>query len=148
MVGGGLIGAVGNEGALAGPQRAHQRHQVVERVAFEVELGLRPLFQQLGEVVHVARADVALVGPRVHGDAVGTGFEHEGRGAGHAGHGERARVAQQGDPVQVDRQPGGAALRVQAGREQGVHGLAVFPKFANFWRSSMTWRVRSGAEPR
>ena len=58
-----------------GLQRAHEVHQVVERVALDVELGLRPSLHQRGELVHVVRADVALVGPRVHGDAVRAGLE-------------------------------------------------------------------------
>ena len=39
VVGGGLLGAVGHEGALLRPGLAHQLHQVVERVALDVELG-------------------------------------------------------------------------------------------------------------
>jgi hypothetical protein len=76
VVAGGLLDAVGHEGDLMRPQRPHQAHQVVEGVAFEVVLGLRPAAcSSACQVVHVLRADVSLIGPRVHGDALGAGLQ-------------------------------------------------------------------------
>jgi hypothetical protein len=95
MVGGELALAVGHEGHLMRPHGAHEVHQVVEGVALDVVLGLRPVLQQRGEVVHVVRADVALVGPRVHGDAVGAGLQASVARAHDARDAQVARVAQQ-----------------------------------------------------
>ena len=93
-----------------------QRHQVVERIALDVELGLRPVLQQRGELAHVAGADVALVGARVHGDAVRAGLERDRRRPTTLGIAECALVAQQGDLVDVDRQRRERPPRVEAGR--------------------------------
>ena len=102
---------VGHEGALLRPQLAHERHQVVERVAFDVELGVGPVLQHRRELAHVAGADVALVGPRVHGDAVRAGLEGDARQADDARDRQRPLVAQQRDLVDVDRERGHVAAR-------------------------------------
>jgi hypothetical protein len=103
-----LAFAVGHEGHLLRPL-AHEGHQVVEGVALDVVLGLRPVFHQRGKVVHVVRADVAFVGPRVHGDAVGASLQRQRGDVHDAGNAQVARVAQLGHLVDVDRQRGAAA---------------------------------------
>jgi len=52
-----------------GAHLAHKVHQVVKRVAFDVELAVGPRFEQSCQIVHIASADVALVRAGVHGDA-------------------------------------------------------------------------------
>jgi hypothetical protein len=126
---------------LLRPQRTHQRHQVVERVALDVELGLRIFLQQGGERVHVAAADVALVRARMDGDAGGAGVERDPRQADDARDRERALVAQQRDLVHVDRKRGRAAARVLARRHERVHRSSACA-------SIMTCRVRSCEVPR
>jgi hypothetical protein len=49
----------------------------VKGVALDVELGLPPALQQRVQLAHVGGADVALVGARVHGDAVGAGLQRQ-----------------------------------------------------------------------
>jgi hypothetical protein len=90
VVGGGLPGGVGNEGALVRPRRADDGHQVVEGIALDVELGRGPVLEHRGEIVHVSAADVALVGPGVHGDAMSARFEDACGQAGDARDGKRA----------------------------------------------------------
>ena len=102
MVAGELVFAVGHEGHLMRPQVAHEAHQVVERVSLDVVLGLRPVLQQRGDLVHVVGTDVALVGPRMHGDARRPGLQAQRSGPGHAGYAQVARVAHQRDLVEVD----------------------------------------------
>jgi hypothetical protein len=102
-----------------GRSLAHQRHQILVRIAFDVELGLGPVLQHHRKLAHVAGADVALVGARVDGDAVRAGRERDRRQADHARDRERALVAQQGDLVDVDRQRRERPPRVEAGREGG-----------------------------
>jgi len=147
VVGRGLRGGIRHEGALlraegAAGQLAQQLHQVVEWIAFDVELGLRPALQQRGEFVHVVPADVALVGPRMHGDALGAGPEHDRRHTRHVRDADVARVAQQCDAVEVDRQRGARAAGGGIGGDERVHS----PISLSVCR--MTSRERSSGEPR
>ena len=82
----------------------------------------------------------------MHRDAVGPGRQRKRRGARHAGNAQRARVAQQRHLVEVDRQRGVAALRVETGRLQWVHGDEEL--VLRLCTSSITWRVRMTGEPR
>ena len=119
VVGGGLLGAVGNEGALLRARRSRtQLHQVVERVALDVELGRGQRFSSAASSCTSWAADVALVGPRMNGDAVRARLERDRGGAHHARDAERARVAQQRDLVDVDRQ-GRAAARASGRSSPG-----------------------------
>jgi hypothetical protein len=130
--------AVGHKGRLVRAHLTHKVHQVVKRIAFDVVFAAGPVLQQVGKVEHVLRADVALVRARVHGDAVRTGLQALGGRAGEAGNAQVARVAHQGDFVQVDRQGcfhGGQAGEVAA------------PHIYRFWRSIIIWRVRSVVTP-
>ena len=120
MVAGELARRVGHEGGLLRAMRAHERHQVVERVALDVELGLRPARQQRSELDHVVAADVARIGARVHGDALRPGLQAQRGGAHDARDAEVARVAQQRDLVDVDRQ---RAARRGGRRRRGDSGF-------------------------
>ena len=104
VVAGELVLAVGHQGALLWPQLAHQVHEVVKGVALDVELALRPLPHQARDVLRVLRADVALVGPRVDGDALGARLQAQLGRAQRAGQGQVAAVAQQRHFVDIDRQ--------------------------------------------
>ena len=149
VVGGELALAVGHEGGLLRAHRTHQVHQVVEGVAFEVVLGLRPDFQQRRQLEHIAVADVPLIRPRMHRDAVGTGLQRQRRQPHDVRDAEVAGVAQQRDLVHVDRERGrraGTFTRVIRGN-QWVHRRLGF-RSRSFCTSTITWRVRKGAAPR
>ena len=53
MVAGELAFAVGHKSHLVGAHLAHKVHQVVKRVAFNVELTIRPCFEQLVQIKHI-----------------------------------------------------------------------------------------------
>ena len=120
VVAGELAFAVGHKGHLLGAHAAHKTHEVVEGVALDVVLAPGPGFEQLGQLGHVGGADVAFIGPGVHGDAVGTGLQTLGGGARQAGNAEVPGVAQRGHFVDVDRQ--GAAGVESGGGCGGGHG--------------------------
>ena len=96
-VGGDGVGCVGHERDLCGPHLQHQRDEVRNRIALNVEFG----GQHPCEVPHVVVADVARVGPRVDRDAVrAEAFDVRGR-ADHVGEIAAARVAHHGDLIDV-----------------------------------------------
>ena len=101
---------------------ANDIHQVVQRISLDVVFGLRPISHQLSQIEDVVSADVALFGTRVHGDATRAGLQGQSSGTGDAGNVKRALVAQQRHLVQVDRELGMPAMRIEAGGEQGIHG--------------------------
>jgi len=85
VVGGQLAIAIGYQGDLRRPDRLAQCQQAritgawrCKRVAFDVEFHPARSAQRT-QRVHVVAADVARVGARMHGEAVGAGIE-----AGHA----------------------------------------------------------------
>ena len=104
MITGEGLARVGHERRLLGLHSLTMLEQAVERIAFDIVFGARVALQQLGELEHVAGANVALVGPWVHGDALGTRLERDPRKPDDAGDVERARVAQGGHFVDVDGQ--------------------------------------------
>ncbi len=83
-------------------QLMHHVHQVVQRVALDVEFTLGPGLHELGQVMHIGAADMALVGSGMHRDAVRTGLQTQRGGARDAGDAQVARVAHQRDFVEVD----------------------------------------------
>mmetsp|Transcript_4852 Transcript_4852/g.17273 ORF Transcript_4852/g.17273 Transcript_4852/m.17273 type:complete len:287 (+) Transcript_4852:1388-2248(+) len=119
MVGGELVFGVGHEGDLMGTMPVHEVHQVLGRVAFDVELGVGPVLQQGGQVIDVTGPDVAGVRAGMHRDALGAGAQAELGRAQHAGDAEVARVAQQRHLVDVDRQ---RAARAGMGKRVHVRG--------------------------
>ena len=145
VVAGELSRRVGHEGALLRPVLAHEAHQVVQRIAFDVELGVRPALQQRRQIADIVRADVPLVGPRVHGDALRSGLEAQRRRASHARDAKVAGVAQQRDLVDVDRQRTARLPGASLGSDQWVHGGVLG---SNGFKSRSTWRVRNGTAPR
>ena len=101
VVAGELAFAVGHKGRLLRAQVAHKVHQVVQRVALDVELASRPVLEQRGQFMHVTGTDVALVRPRMHGDALSPRLQTQPGRARHAGNAQVPGVAHQGHLVQV-----------------------------------------------
>ena len=111
VVAGELVLAVRHKGALVqrqapGRQVPHKIHQVLGRVAFDVELAVRPILHQGGDFIHVVSADVPLIRPRVDGDALRAGLQAQLGRTQHARDAQVAGVAQQRDLVDVDGQGG------------------------------------------
>ena len=97
VVGCQLLVAVGHEGDLRGARGEHEVHELGFGVALYVELrGDERL-----EVAHVLAADVALVGARMHGDALCAKALAILRHAQHVGVVAAPRVAQCGNLVDV-----------------------------------------------
>ena len=100
-------GRVGHQRALLRAHLAHDLEQPLVGIALDVQLATRPPRpHQLGQRRHVAAADMALVGTRMHGQPVGAGIVRDAREAQHIGHPGMPRVAQQRDLVEVDAQSG------------------------------------------
>ena len=119
VVGGELRVGVRDQRRLVGARRLDEaieaRVAVVAgsggRVALDVELDVRRLGgQQRGQRLHVGRANVALIGPRVDGDAVCARRDGDPRRVEDAGPGALPRVAEPGDLVDVDRERGHGIL--------------------------------------
>ena len=51
-------------------------HQVVMRIAFDVEFAIRILCEQGGQRCDVVQANMSLIGTRMHSDTSGTGIEN------------------------------------------------------------------------
>jgi len=103
--------------------------QIVERVTFDVEFARRPTPEHGCKGNHVCAADVAAVRPRVHGDPVGAGFQHERGSALDARNAERARVAHQRHLVQIDAQ--GCHSSLKSCRMRRVFSGPAFEMVAN-----------------
>ena len=130
VVAGELAFAVWHKGDLVRAHRTHMRHQVVEGVALDVEFAVRPGLHQRGQLGHVAGADVALVRARVDGDALRASLQAQLGCARHTGDAQMARIAQQRDFIDVDRQG-----------HRGIFGVH------KVWMSSIIWRVRKAPTP-
>ena len=76
----------------------------VARIALDVVLDRGPNSAAISAASsqHVASPDVALVGARMHGDAVRAGADHQARGLEHARIAHVALIAQQRHLVEVD----------------------------------------------
>ncbi len=126
MVGGELVLAVGHEGDLMRAHLAHKVHEVLGGIALDVVLGLGPVLAQQGsQLMHILRADVAAIGPRVHGDALGTGEQAELGRLCHAGNAQMPGVAQQGHLVDIDREGTAPGVVAGIGGDEGVHCAAL-----------------------
>ncbi len=100
-------GSVGHQRALLGPDFGDDVQEAAVGVAFEVQLETRPPRpHQLGQIKHVAAADVALVGARMRGQPIGPGIMRDPAEMQHIGHPGAPRIAQQRDLVEVDAEPG------------------------------------------
>ena len=96
--------------------------------------------------------DVALVGPRMHGDATGTRHQTHMSGAQDARDTELPRVAQQCDLVDVDRQGGAArGLAQNSGQfscgQRGV-GSDHIQWLVTGYRRGQFWQRRHGRRGR
>ena len=103
MVRGELTFGIRHEGHLLRTHFFNQGHEVVKRVALDIELAVWPCFEQLRQIEHIAVADMALVRPRVHRDAVGTRLQTQCGCTGDAGNAQMAGVTHQRNFVQIDR---------------------------------------------
>jgi len=111
VIRGQLAIAIGHQGHLLGPGLANQRQQPrivapgrCKGISLDVELD--PAAGQRRQVADVAGADMALVGPRMHGQAAGAGGHYRAGGCHDAGLAAAARVAQHGHFVHIDAQYG------------------------------------------
>ena len=75
MIAGELTLAVGHEGHLVRPVSSHKIHQLVKRIAFNVEFPVWPTLHQVGQVKHVGGTNVTLIGAGVNGNALSTRFQ-------------------------------------------------------------------------
>ena len=80
MVAGELVFAVRHESALVqrqatGRQVVYKFHQILERIALNIELTARPVLHHRGDFIDVVTPDVPLVGARMHGDAIRSSFK-------------------------------------------------------------------------
>ncbi len=119
MVAGELVFAVGDKGALVQRQAACRQvmrklHQVVERIALDIELAAGPVLHHGGNLVHVVTADVTLIRARVHRDALGAGLQAQAGRLDYIGDAEMAGIAKQRDLVDIDGQgrPGAGMVGV------------------------------------
>ena len=104
MVAGELVFAVGHEGGLVWPGITDETHQVLCRVALDVEFALGPVAHQCRQIRHVTGADMALIRTGMDGDAVGPRLQAQRGCARDTGNAQMACVAQQGNLVHIDRQ--------------------------------------------
>ena len=103
------VRGVGNQGALLRPDVAQDRQQPLLWVAFDIEFLRRPIVpHQRRDRCHIGAADVALIGARMHGQPLGAGLQRDAGEMGDVGHAGAARVAQQGELVEVDAETGHA----------------------------------------
>jgi hypothetical protein len=120
VVAGGLVLGIGHEGALMRPLRTHETHEVLQRVALDVEFAVGPGREQPGQIRHVMRADMPLIGPWMHGDAVRPRLQTQLGRAQDDGEAQVAPVAHLGHEIHVH------------GQRRLVH---------SDWMSSIIWRV-------
>jgi hypothetical protein len=105
VIGGHSARIVRDHRELMGAHGAHELERVLERIAFDVQLGVRVVPEERREVAHVVRPDVALVGARMHRNSVCARVERDFREANDTRNTQRALVAQEGDFIHVYREP-------------------------------------------
>ena len=138
MVGGELVVAVGHQGALGGanlPDQFHEARVVADAgavaapgtrhgIALDVEFHR----QHRGQLEAVLRTNMALVRARMHGNAVGARRDAHAGVFGDAGVGGVARVADQGNFVEIDAERDHRALvRTISLITMGCSGTSVNP---------------------
>ena len=109
MVAGELPLAIRHKSQLVNRQAARADipgafQQVMQRVAFNVELAVRPLKHQRSQVHHIMGADVTLVWARMHRDTRRAGLHAQSGSAGQARYAQMPGVAHERDFVEVDGQ--------------------------------------------
>ena len=102
-------GIVRHQRALLRPYGLGQFQQRrLKGITFDIEFGIRPLFEQLREFVHIGGTNVPRIGPRMNGDTVRTRAQGNIRCADNTRNAEGTRVAQQCNLVDVDAEFGHA----------------------------------------
>ena len=76
------------------PRLSHKIHQIVERIAFNIEFAVRIRPHQCRQRGNITRPDVATVWSRVNRDAIGAGVKADARKFANIRDAERTRVAQ------------------------------------------------------
>ena len=144
VVAGELVFGIGHEGGLLRARGFDVGHEVLQRVAFDVEFTPRPLAQQGGKLAHVMSADVAAVGPGVDGDAVRARLQAKQGGAGDGRDAQMARVAHEGDLVDIDGKPGVHSDSGSAGKgaEDEESGESAAAALCSCCSSAIICRVR------
>ena len=102
MVAGELAFAVWHQRALMGSQGLHETHQILKRIAFDVEFTIRPAPDQARQFMHIRTANMAFVWPRMNRDAAGTLRETDVSCARQRRNTQVAGIAHQRDLVQID----------------------------------------------
>ena len=104
MVGRFLTFAIRHKGGLIRTDRQDVIHQIMERIAFDVVLGLRVTLHQISQGSHVRCTDMALIGTRMHSQTGSAGLERDFTEF----HGRRIAVvtsiADQSDLIEIDGQ--------------------------------------------
>jgi hypothetical protein len=78
VIGGGLVGIVRHKRRLVRPHTPHVLEVMAqERIAFDIKFSpsVARLLQQRGQIIDIMSADVALIRPRMHRNAMGPGIE-------------------------------------------------------------------------
>ena len=103
VVGGELPMAVRHKSDLLRAKFFNQAHEVVQRIAFDIEFAVWPVLQQVSQVMHIAVADMPLVGSGMDCDALSAGLQAQARRTGNAGNTQMAGISQQRHFIQIDR---------------------------------------------
>jgi hypothetical protein len=100
----GLPDAIGHEGGLMRQMRVNERHQIVMRIAFNVEFAIGKFAHERGERRHVGCFDVTLIGARMNRNPERTGLQHDsGTMQKVRNRDTAATVSQQRNPINVAR---------------------------------------------
>ena len=75
MIAGELTLTVRYEGHLVRPEGTHKIHQLVKRIALNIEFPVWPALHQVGQVKHVGGTNVTLIGARVNGNTLCASFQ-------------------------------------------------------------------------
>jgi hypothetical protein len=103
-----LANVIGHQRGLVRPHGLDDLDEARVGVALDVELAAGKLAaHQLGQFEHVGAPYMALVGARVHGDAVGPGLKRHAAQTRYARPWQVAPIAQIGNGIDIDGQPAG-----------------------------------------
>jgi hypothetical protein len=107
-----LAHVVGHQRDLVRPHRLDDLHEARVRISLDVVLATAELAaHQLGQFEHVGAPDMALVGARVHGNAVGPGLKRDAAQPRDARPRQVAPVAQVSDGIDIYGQLAGHGER-------------------------------------
>ena len=131
VIGGPLIGSVGDQRALFWPDCVDEAQKIVGRVAFDVELDAK-FASQLPQFVDVAGASMSFIRPRMNGDPSGSGGDAQASESRDIGQAVVSRVSEQGDLVEVRTEGGHGWLSSGGWALLPVRGRARVPNLRVF----------------